>query len=350
LIQFCLEEFKKEFAKKIEFCCLVVFINYHGLVIRGMKINKIAKHIPVLNIFLEWKQLRRLIRKYEKFNPPGHYYSPVPDEKTIPEIMPVYYTINIPGLNLNDEEQISLLGKLLQFYHVPVFPSQKDPDFRYYFNNDHIGYSDGIILSAVMQYFKPGKIIEVGSGFSSALMLDTNERVLNSKVELTFIEPFPEERLNKLVRPGDNCKIIREFVQNIDETFWNELNENDILFIDSSHVLKFRSDVDYLFFRVLPLLKSGVIIHIHDVFFPFEYPIEWLRQGRAWNESYFLRAFLQYNSEFEILLFSSFMEGKYRKWYEENMPLCLMMHKKIIVDGRETDMNTCGQSIYIRKK
>jgi predicted O-methyltransferase YrrM len=315
-----------------------------------MKLKKIAKYIPVLNIFMEWKQQKRLIRRYEKFNPPGHYYSPVPDEKTIPDTLPVDYTIDIPGLNLNEDAQVTLLAKLHQYYHIPEFPSGKTQDFRYYFNNDHIGYSDGIILSAIMQHFRPGKIIEVGSGFSSALMLDTNERILNNTVELTFIEPFPEERLNMLIRTGDNCRIIRDLVQNIDEKFWSGLNENDLLFIDSSHVLKFSSDVHYLFFKVLPLLKSGVIVHIHDVFFPFEYPVEWLKQGRAWNEAYFLRAFLQYNSEFEILLFSSFMEGKHREWYEENMPKCLMKHKKVTLEGREINLNTCGQSIYIRKK
>jgi predicted O-methyltransferase YrrM len=301
-------------------------------------------------IYRERDYYKDLASKYEKFNPPGHYYSPIPNEKDIPDSIIIDYDISIPGIDLKPESQLALLEELKQYYNKSIFSSEKVEDARYYFDNDYFGYSDGIFLAQLLQLFSPKKIIEIGSGFSSALMLDVNEKFLNNSIDLTFIEPYPEERLNILTHSNDKCSIIKDFVQNVDNEIWHGLKENDILFIDSSHVLKFGSDVESLFLKVIPLLNKGVIVHIHDVFFPFEYPVEWLKQGRAWNESYFLRAFLQFNSDFEILLFTSFLEGKYRKWFEINMPLCLKKHKKILLGSEEILLSTTGQSIYIRRK
>jgi hypothetical protein len=89
---------------------------------------------------------------------------------------------------------------------------------------------------------------------------------------------------------------------------WRLLKANDILFIDSTHVSKTNSDVNYLFFEILPRLQTGVLVHIHDIFFPFDYPREWILEGRSWNEAYLLRAFLQYNPRFEIVLFNDYLQ------------------------------------------
>jgi glycosyltransferase involved in cell wall biosynthesis/predicted O-methyltransferase YrrM len=326
---------------------------YIKLKIGNKSVNRLKRILSKIQFFAGYtreKYYKQLVTKYHKFNPPGHYYTPIPDEKEIPDSLSIDYNSEIPGIDLNEKKQVLLLEKLKEFYSTSLFPSEKTEGNRYYFNNDHIGYSDGIFLSAILQYFKPKKIIEVGSGFSSALMLDINEKILNGSIDLTFIEPFPDERLNNLIKTNDKCKVIRDLVQNIKSGIWSELAENDILFIDSSHVLKFRSDLEYMFFIVLPLLNKGVIVHFHDVFFPFEYPVEWLKQGRAWNEAYSLRAFLQFNNEFEILLFNSFLEGKFPDWFRENMPLCLKANKKLQLNGKEVMLNTTGQSIFIRRK
>jgi glycosyltransferase domain-containing protein len=315
------------------------------------RLKKISRKLSFISRYNEKRRYyEQLVNRYHKFTPPGHYYSPIPDEKEIPDSILINYEEEIPGIDLRTESQFLLLNKLKNFYNIPAFPSEKTEEYRYYFNNDHIGYSDGIILSAILQAYKPKKVIEVGSGFSSALMLDINEKVLDGSIDLTFIEPFPEERLNSLIKSTDKCRVIKDFVQNMNSDLWSKLAENDILFIDSSHVLKFRSDLEYLFFKVLPLLNKGVIIHFHDVFFPFEYPVEWLKQGRAWNEAYFLRAFLQCNDNFEILFFNSYIEGKYREWCEKNMPFTLKTHKKLQINGIEVHLKTSGQSIYILKK
>jgi predicted O-methyltransferase YrrM len=294
--------------------------------------------------------LRRSLAIWKKsFWPPGHYYSPIPDEKDITG-EPVDYNTTIPGVDLNESAQLQLLERLKLHYSNNLFPAHKAATNRYYFDNDYFGYSDGISLYTIIREFKPCRIIEVGSGFSSALMLDTNEKYFGNRIRLTFVEPYPEERLLKLVSQNDNCVVVKDFVQNVGFEVWDELGEKDILFIDSSHVTKYKSDINYLFFKILPRLKPGVIIHVHDVFYPFEYPWEWLAIGRAWNEAYLLRSFLQFNSDFEIIYFNSFMEGKYKSWYAENMPQCLTIHKLITVNGETRKINTTGQSIYLRRK
>ncbi|NQS88701.1 hypothetical protein HQ584_02790 [Patescibacteria group bacterium] len=104
---------------------------------------------------------------------------------------------------------------------------------------------------------------------------------------------------------------------------FKQLKENDILFIDTSHVSKTGSDVNYIFFDILPNLNSGVLIHFHDIFYPFEYPKKKILDGHAFNECYILRAFLQYNTRFKIILFNTFLEHYYEDWFRQNMPLCL---------------------------
>ena len=174
----------------------------------------------------------------------------------------------------------------------------------------------------MIRYLKPKQIIEVGSGFSSSVMLDTNQMFFNNEINLTFIEPYPE-RLYNLLKEEDkkNTEIIVDFVQNIDVTVFEQLNEGDILFIDSTHVIKTGSDVHFILFEILPKLKKGVYIHFHDIFYPFEYPKEWVYKGRNWNEDYFLRAFLMYNTEFEIELFSHYLHTHHKEVFEQ-MPLC----------------------------
>jgi hypothetical protein len=119
-----------------------------------------------------------------------------------------------------------------------------------------------------LRYFKPKQIIEVGSGFSSALMLDVND--------IDFIDPYPH-RLYSLLKEADaeRHNVIADKVQNIDIGVFQKLKENDILFIDSSHVSKIGSDVNFLMFEVLPNIQSGVLIHFHDIFYNFEYPEYW---------------------------------------------------------------------------
>ena len=142
-------------------------------------------------------------------------------------------------------------------------------------------------------------------------------------IDLTFVEPY-SKTLNKLVRPGDRYILIDKNIQSVDITLFKTLSENDILFIDTSHIVKTNSDVLFEIFEILPLLNKGVKIHVHDIFYPFEYPKVWVVDDkRNWNEIYLIRAFLMYNADFKIISFNTFLEYQDPEWFMANMPLCM---------------------------
>ncbi len=203
-------------------------------------------------------------------------------------------------------------------------PTTPRPGRRYYFENPSYSYSDGIFLHCMLRHLRPQRLIEAGSGFTSALTLDTNEFWLDRRLQCTFIEPYPQ-LLRSLLKTEDfaSVQIISSPLQEVPLGAFASLQANDVLFIDSTHVSKIDSDVNYLFFEILPLLQPGVYVHFHDIFYPFRYPESWILEGRGWNEAYLLRAFLQFNSDFEIVLFNTFLETCHRDWFEKNMPLCL---------------------------
>jgi len=256
--------------------------------------------------------------------PPGHYYSPIPSSADLEGVRsPNNTTCDAPaGIDLNLETQKNWLDRVKFWYPSLPFFENPTENLRYYLKNPAFVYSDGIVLYSMMRELQPKRIVEVGSGFSSAVMLDTSDLFFNGEIELTFIEPYPDERLTPLLKSSDasKCRILRENIQAVKDCPWETLRKNDILFIDSSHVSKYRSDVNQLFFEVLPTLASGVVVHVHDVFPGFEYPLEWLKRGWYWNEAYLLRAFLMFNKEFEILLWPSLMLDSNTG---AEMPLCL---------------------------
>ncbi|MBD2158903.1 class I SAM-dependent methyltransferase [Leptolyngbya sp. FACHB-16] len=260
--------------------------------------------------------------------PPGHFYSPIPSfqevrskEKEIFENRPR----EIPGINLNEEKQLKLFGSFKAYYDEQPFSSHKVKGLRYYFENYLYPYSDAIFLYCMMRHYQPQTVIEIGgSGYSSCLILDTNERFLDEKLSCICIEPHPEN-IFALLNEKEETKfqLIRKHVQDVELEYFQQLSHNDILFIDSTHISKINSDVNYILFQVLPSLKSGVLIHFHDVFYPFEYPKEWVYNKRVWNEMYTLRAFLQYNKTFEIEFFNTFLQYFYHDLFVAEMPLCL---------------------------
>ena len=154
-------------------------------------------------------------------------------------------------------------------------------------------------------------------------MLDIND-VLMGGLDLTFIDPYTEKlKKNLKIDDNNNVTIFELPVQDINLKEFQKLNEGDILFLDTSHICKTASDLNYDLFEILPSLNKGVIIHIHDIFFPFEYPKEWVLQQKAYNEIYLIRAFLMYNNSFEIIIFPNYLMNKKEQWFKENMPICL---------------------------
>lgn len=295
---------------------------------------KLGKNVGRLNDYVA-----RLENDLSKFtynsgeHPPGHFYSPINDHDFLKNREDKIWELNeikdkefieenpqfIEGIELNKEEQIDLLKSFAQFYSEMPFKYKKQPDLRYYFENGFYEEMDGIILYSMIRKLKPKKIIEIGSGFSSALMMDVNNLFFENKIKLTFIEPYPE-RLYSLMSEKDKIKnkVISEIVQDVNLKIFHELESNDILFIDSSHVVKTGSDIQHILFKILPKLKNGVYIHFHDIFYPFEYPKQWILNNRwNWNEQYFLISFLMYNKQFKIVLLTHYLHEYYKKLFDD---------------------------------
>jgi len=282
------------------------------------------KRLPgVARIVAAHDQLRRDCG----FFPPGHYFSPIPpwaDLKRDAGRIFANGTREIPGVDLREPEQLELLKEFTRYYADQPFTAQKKAGNRYYFENPAYSYSDAILLHCMLRHLRPKRLIEVGSGYSSCAILDTRERFLGGELEVTFVEPYPE-LLYSLVREEDKKQlhVLPSRLQEVDLELFDSLEKNDILFIDSTHVVRTDSDVNRVFFEILPRLKSGVRIQIHDAFFPFEYPQKWIFDGVAWSELYLLRAFLQYNSRFRVVLMNTYMEQFHESFFRESMPLCL---------------------------
>ena len=153
------------------------------------------------------------------------------------------------------------------------------------------GVGDALALLGMLRCLEPRHYLEVGGGFTTGLTVDVNERCLGGHLSITAIEPYPE-LLKTLIRPADRIKILNCPVQSVPLEYLARLEANDVLFIDSSHMLKIASDVQYLFTAILPILAEDVYIHFHDIFWPCEYPRAWIEMGIAWNEAYLLDAFL----------------------------------------------------------
>jgi len=199
------------------------------------------------------------------------------------------------------------------------FPEDLDRRFRYYGNNLVFPLGDALVLRTMIHVLRPRRIIEIGSGFSTACMLDTADE-LSVRPRITCIEPYPE-RLRSLLRTADEVEILETPVQKVSLSRFAELGSGDILFIGSTHVLKSGSDVHYELFEILPSLQPGVAVHFHDLPYPFEYPLQWVfEENYSWNEAYAVRAFLMYNNDFSPFYSNSFIAMRDRALLDEFYP------------------------------
>jgi predicted O-methyltransferase YrrM len=261
--------------------------------------------------------------------PPGHHYSPVVDVGYVRRHSARLFNTRAdlgPGIDLNEPLQEEMLAAVASFYPDFDWPEQPAPGRRYYLNNRLFIYGDAAVLYGLLRRFLPRRVVEVGSGFSSALMLDTVERHAElDETELVFIEPY-SARLQTLLgaKAKAHHRVVEALVQDVPLSEFARLEAGDFLFIDSSHVAKTGSGVNFLVFDVLPILRPGVIVHVHDILWPFEYPQRWVVDLRwSWNEAYLVRAFLTFNAAFEIVLFNSYMGETHRSFLEQRMPLAL---------------------------
>jgi len=261
--------------------------------------------------------------------PAGHFYSPLvdPDDVHVRIAMEdeAHPSATAASLGLDEEEMLRWFSIISGHYGSHPFPELPAEGSRYHYANPQFPLADALALLGIMVEAKPRRYVEVGCGHSSCAAIDVNEKCLAGGLEMTFIEPYPDEFLT-LVGAGSKyaAGLRRAKLQDTPLDLFTSLEAGDILFIDSSHVGKTGSDVlDYMF-RILPVLAEGVLIHIHDIFFPFEYPAAWIvDENRSWNEAYLLRAFMAFNAGFRVLFFSDWFYKCRRELVAAAMPLCV---------------------------
>jgi hypothetical protein len=252
--------------------------------------------------------------------PPGHWHSPLPDLDEVRRRDAQLFTSppTLPGIDLRADAQLGLLEDFAPLAAEMPFAMEAKDGLRYQLRNKWFANGDGVILYCMLRKLRPSRYVEIGSGWSSALALDVNDLYFDRSMKFTFIEPQPA-RLQSLLRPGDDSRVCL-----IEAPLFAagklDVGPGDVLFIDSSHVSRIGSDVNQLFLEVIPSLPPGVHVHIHDIFYPFEYPRKWVYRGRAWNESYLLRALLTGNDGLQITWFNSYLGQWHRDIVGEALP------------------------------
>lgn len=229
---------------------------------------------------------------------PIHYYEPLPDFRSITHEQ-TQRKRDYPAIDFRRDAQLQLLREL-EPYALELHETDE-------LVNDYFSGLDAVVYYSLIRRLKPRRIIEIGGGYSTRIA--GKALATNQSGRLTCIEPFPDERLD-----GARVHLVTKRVEELDVSFFSALEPNDILFIDSSHTVKFGSDVCYEFLEILPALKRGVWVHVHDIFFPHDYPADWLLKRRlALNEQYLLEAFLSFNHDFQIALANHWLYLECRK-------------------------------------
>ncbi|MCB1706254.1 MAG: class I SAM-dependent methyltransferase [Halioglobus sp.] len=245
--------------------------------------------------------------------PSGHFFSALASREERARYARDASCESIAGINLRVAEQTALAETFAAYYSQCPLARTQDPTKRYHGDNASFPFSDAYVFYCFIRHYRPRRIIEFGSGFSSAACLDSLDALALDDTQCWFIDPYPALVRSLLGSLDERHSILAALAQEVDLELFESLEAGDILFIDSTHVSKINSDVNRIFFDIMPRLKPGVIIHIHDIYWPFDYPDEWIQEGRAWNEAYLVRAFLQFNDAFEILYFNSFLHPRIRE-------------------------------------
>lgn len=288
------------------------------LVFIGSIILKVIRQIGIAKMPVS----RKIFDTIGVFPIVNHYYEPLFKRDQISKSLRDDRFLK--GIDFNEKEQLDLLAQFDYNNELLNFPLEKlynSSEPLFYYNNPNFKSGDAEYLYNIIRLFKPSQIIEVGSGFSTLIAHEAI--VKNEKENSDFscnhicIEPYQRNWLEKI-----GVNVIRKLVESIDIEIFTRLNRNDILFIDSTHIIKPQGDVLYEYLQILPSLNSGVIIHIHDIFTPKDYLDEWvLDEVRFWNEQYLLEAFLSFNHEFKIIGALNFLAHRYLKELSSKCPI-----------------------------
>ena len=228
-----------------------------------------------------------------------HYYEPTYRESDLPPV--TTGERDLPGVDFRPTAQLQLLGRCRFRDELAAIPEAQAGPATFGYSNGLYEYGDAEMLYNMIRLHKPARIYEIGSGNSTlmarlAIAANRGEDEAYD-CEHLCIEPYEMPWLEQT-----GVKVLRERVEQVDLALFDRLETGDILFIDSSHVLRPRGDVLREYQEIVPRVAAGVLVHVHDIFTPRDYPEAWLRrERRLWNEQYLLEAFLAFNAEFEIV-------------------------------------------------
>jgi|CXWL01.1.fsa_nt_gi predicted O-methyltransferase YrrM len=242
---------------------------------------------------------------------PNHFYQPVPDLNSMSS-----EALNAPlpmhGIDMRDDAQLALLSELSRFKPEYSKFATREPQRGLFRFGGAYPPGDAELLYAMVRHTKPERIVEIGSGFSTLAMAEAcvANAAEGAPVDFVSIDPYASWVAEE--EPRGLSKFISEPVEGLDLSIFTELKAGDILFIDSSHIWRPGNDVDYEYFKILPLVQPGVLIHIHDIFLPDPYPPSWVvNEHMFWNEQILLAAFLSFNTSFQVELAAHYLESRH---------------------------------------
>jgi Methyltransferase domain len=285
----------KQFIIRFIFPILPFFDFFFSfLVLPSALILKTIRYIGVQRLPLS----KKVLLKIGVFPIRNHYYEPLFDSRYL---KPLNEPRELPGIDWNMRGQIDLLEKLEFSDELKDIGRARKPDGMFYMDNGSFESGDAEFLYNMIRLKKPKRIFEIGSGYSTLItaraIKQNKETVPGYQCKHLCVEPYERPWLESV-----GVKVLRQKVEDVDSKIFSELEEDDLLFIDSSHIIRPQGDVVFEYLQLLPVLKKGVIVHVHDIFSPRDYPKEWVIDAvRFWNEQYLLEAFLTSNSDWRIL-------------------------------------------------
>jgi len=270
----------------------------------------------------------RVLKRIGIFPIRDHYYEPLFTDKHLTQDL--RKPRELPGIDFDEPRQLEFLKNLCyqtEFTHFIDSNQHKSELSTFKIDNGNFESGDAEFLFNIIRYIKPNKIVEVGCGDSTKII--QHALILNEKEEGVTgshicIEPYEQPWLEKF----PNIKLVRDKVENLDISLFKELNEGDLLFIDSSHIVRPQGDVLHEYLSIIPSLQKGVYVHVHDIFSPRDYLDEWVKENVFfWNEQYVLEALLSGNKNIEIVAALNLLKHKY---YDELKTICpyLMLERE----------------------
>lgn len=256
-----------------------------------------------------------------------HFYQPIPDLEDLEKRNIWNKKSDLEGIVFRSDKQVAFLTELGQKFGKecdwPLNPTENP--LQFYTANKSFSFGDAASLHCSIRNFKPRHVIEIGSGMSSlvihAALSKNNDESEGEKAKYTIIDPYPGPIIERNLSIFG--RLVKQRVECVKKEYFEQLQKNDILFIDSSHTIKMGSDVNYLILDIIPSLTCEVIIHFHDISLPYEYPKVYATNPRFrvfWTEAYLLQAFLCFNTQFEILLAMNYLMKEHKEAFCKAFP------------------------------